>query len=68
MTEKSETEKIRETFKWQGGKPEIKKKLDSLNVGEDYYDPTTNTRYDCVSKTLSDESIAIARSLPIGII
>jgi hypothetical protein len=26
-------------LKWRGEKPEIKKKLDSLNIGEDYYDP-----------------------------
>lgn len=47
---------------WKGEKPDTKKKLDSLNVGDEYYDPNTQTRYECVSKLPNGESITIARS------
>lgn len=52
-------------LEWKGEKPEIKKKLDSLKVGEEYFDPNTGTRYECLQKLPNGESITIARSLNV---
>lgn len=53
---------------WKGNKPDIKKKLDSLKVGDEYYDPRTQTRYECIRKLPNGESITIARSLNVEVI
>ena len=45
-----------------------KKKLDSLKIGENWYDPSTGTRYECIAKLLNGESITIARSRNVEII
>ncbi len=47
---------------------EIKAKLDSLKVGERWYDPLTQTRYECMGKLPNGESITIARSPNVEII
>jgi len=53
---------------WRGSKPDIKKKLDSLKVGERYYDPNTQTRYECIRKLSNGESVTIAKSLNVEVI
>ncbi len=63
-----EIEKIEDVLKWKGEKPEIKNILDNLNIGEEYYDPNTQTRYECISKMRNGESITVSRSLNIDII
>lgn len=45
-----------------GGKPVMKKKLDSLRIGEECYDSSTQTRYECVGKLPNGESVTVARS------
>lgn len=53
---------------WKGSKSDIKKKLDSLTVGEIYYDSYTQTRYECIRKLPNGESVTIARSLNVEVI
>lgn len=45
-----------------------KKKLDSLKVEEEWYDPETQTRYEYIVKLQNGESITVARSLNVEII
>ncbi len=60
--------RVEDILSWKGEKPEIKKTLDNLNVGEEYYDPNTHTRYECISKMRNGESITISRSPNVDII
>lgn len=53
---------------WKGSKSDIKKKLDSLTVGEIYYDSCTQTRYECIRKLPNGESVTIAKSLNVEVI
>lgn len=61
-------DKIAEKLAWKDEKPHIKKKLDSLQIGDTYYDPHTQTRYECITKLPNGESITIARSLNVEVI
>ena len=55
-------------FNWKSEKHDIKKILDNLKVGDTYYDPNTQTRYECIQKLSNGESITVARSLNVEII
>lgn len=54
--------KVSKILEWKGEKPEIKQKLDSLKVGEEYFDPKTGVDYECIGKLPNGESITQARS------
>jgi len=57
-----EQRRIMDILAWKGEKPEIKKKLDSLKIKEEYYDPKTGTNYECIGKLTNGESITRSRS------
>lgn len=57
-------DEISEKPAWKGSKPD-KKKLDSLKMGEEWYDPETQTRYECIGKLSNGESITVARGLNV---
>jgi len=61
-------DKITEKLTCKGKKSDIKKKLDILKIGDTYYDPHTQTKYECVGKLPNGESITISRSLGVEII
>ena len=60
--------KIKDIFGWKDKRPDTKKKLDSLKIGDTYFDPYTQTRYECIAKLPNGESITIARSLGVEVI
>lgn len=59
---------IRQKNSPQSKDEEREKILDSLEIGETWFDPYTGTRYECVGKLSNGESITIARSLNIEVI
>lgn len=58
-------DEISKKLAWKGQKSDKKKKLDSLKVGDEWYDPETQTRYKCIEKLQNGESITVARSLNV---
>jgi len=60
--EKNDVQRAMEILEWKGEKPEIKKRLDALKVGERLHDPSTGTDYECISKMPNGESITRCRS------
>ncbi len=61
-------DKITNIIGRKGSRHNIKKRLDNLQIGETYYDPYTQTRYECIGKFVNGESMTITRSFHIEVI